>query len=161
MENHLVLIFQANRFVRLQELAQFSTIKLNPLPRRQRACPSVSLDKKVMCCYLIVARIDYDFTLFEVNRQGIFENKSFSYSICVGNWCVDHFVQPGELLRQPVEPLRQPVELLRTTCRATSSTWRTNPSTCSATSSTWTTNHSLINRSNYRSLKLQWSPSLR
>jgi len=50
-ENHLVLIFQANRFVRLQELAQFSTIKWNPLPRRQRACPSVSLDKKVMCCY--------------------------------------------------------------------------------------------------------------
>jgi len=34
-------------YMHLQELAQFS-LKANPLPKRHRACPSVSLDKKVM-----------------------------------------------------------------------------------------------------------------
>ncbi|MBB5179615.1 hypothetical protein HNQ44_001039 [Planomicrobium koreense] len=36
-----------NARMHLQELAQFSH-EANPLPKRHRACPSVSLDKKVM-----------------------------------------------------------------------------------------------------------------
>jgi hypothetical protein len=59
----------------LQELAQYSFV-MNLLPRCHRACPSISLDKKVMFCYSIVARINPHFRLKRVTSQRNIRSKT-------------------------------------------------------------------------------------